>query len=689
MAYITSNDYKNVIYSGDARHKVKIWFNNVELQDADRYCEKITRQARILPNDGTKRFTIDNFMSQEIELILHKIDTSIIQGQVEISIGTLVDSENDTYEYVPLGIFNIQDTPKTDKDKVTIKLMDNRVKFDFGYNAEPLIEANGGTATKLQILNDICTQAGVTNNVSSFIGASDEIGIYDSTITATMYVAYIASQAGAIATINRNGELDFIYLNNLSTVKIPLYIVEKYELGTPYTIERVVYEDGIRKYQSSSDDTLSTLYIGSDNPYISNQEQVDAIYNILKNFTIDSCTTGKIMGDPAIDPYDIIEVYGYYEEDEYGNNKFVDDENIIVFRTLANYTMTYTGKIINVYDTQIGKEARTENVSLNGEARFQRYAKSSIDNINKNIDLIVGEQTAQSGRITDLQIDINSIQSLFQITGGTNLIKNSQFLLNDETWEESEFSKINLLYNNKQIKYNDKTVIYRRNYTNSYHTELGKGYNANLIGKTVSIANIVLKNIVIKTKSNNITNLKIGQTYSLHFFYSLDEYTSARFTLIGNNNEKIAYTQTFNNKEQFKEVGISFTATDTNYTLIIETTTRTNGYLSIYDLMLNSGDMKSWEPAMSEVYSTVLKMSQLGLQVYASGSNTITLLTSQGFKIYTSNSGEIGQVVTEFTNTGIKTIDLIANGIIKNGRWVQKELIINSYTHHIEYMESD
>ena len=243
MAYITSNEYKQVIYSGDARHKIKIIFNGVELEDADRYCEKLTRKARVIPQDGSKRFSIDNFMSQELEIILHKVDSSIIQDQVEISIGTKVGSTSlgDTYEYVPLGIFNIQDTPTTDKDKVTIKLRDNRVKFDFGYNAEPLMEANEGKATKLQILNDICTKANVTSNVTSFLGQNDEIGMYDSTISATMYVAYIASQAGAIAVINRDGELDFIYLNNLNVVKIPLSIVEKYELGDLYTIERVVY----------------------------------------------------------------------------------------------------------------------------------------------------------------------------------------------------------------------------------------------------------------------------------------------------------------------------------------------------------------------------------------------------------------------------------------------------------------
>lgn len=660
MAYNTSSQYKQIIYSGDARHKVKIWFNGVELADADRYCEKITRMARILPNDGSKRFSIDNFMSQEIDLILHDINTSIIQDQVEISIGTLISENN--YEYVPLGIFNIQGSPTNDKNKITIKLRDNRVKFDFGYNAKPLIDANDGKATKRQILEDICEQANVICNVGSFLGENDEIGIYDSTISGTMYVVYIASQAGAIPFTNRNGELIFIYLNDLTTIKIPLYLVEKYEIGTPYNIERVVYEDGIRKFQSSDDETLSTLYLDSANPYISSEEQVDAIYNLVDDFRIDSITTGKILGDPAIDPYDLIEVYGYYELLPNGNKRFVDDENNVVFRTLANHTMTYTGKVINVYDTQIGLEQRKENVSLLGDANFRKNAQTLIDNINNNIRLIVAEQNEQQEQINQTIIDVQSIQNLFQITGGSNLIKNSQFLLTDQVWEIDD--------------------------EDGYVTPLGAGYNANLIGKTTAIANIVLQNASINTKENNISGLISGQRYTLNYYYTIDENTTATISLVGNQSGNVIYSETFTNEEQnLKRISFTFEAYETDYTLSIQSSTTLDGYFTIYDLMLNSGDVKNWEPATSEIYSTVLKMSQLGLQVYASGSKTITLLTSMGFKIHKSNNGEIGELVTDFTDTGINTIDINASGKVKVGKFVQRDLIINGNVVHVEYME--
>ena len=378
--HCTRQQYEQIIYSGGAINKINISFNGTPLANADNYCEKLTRVSRILPNDGSKRLTLDNFVAQEITLILHDVDINTIQDPVNISIGTLVDKQNNIYEDVPLGVFNIQDTPTTDKNKITLKLRDNRVKFDFGYNAKPLIDAGGGTATKKQILNDICTQAGVTNDVTTFANENDPIGIYDSTINGSTYVAYLAEQAGVMSTITRDGHLKFVDLSNLTTLRIPLSIVEKYEIGEQFEIERVVYEAGAIKYQSSADETLQTLFLNGGNPYINNQSQINTIYNLLDGFTIDSLKTGRIIGNPSIDAYDLIEIY--------------DDSDInepTIAKTLANCNFTYTGVMISEYTTEIGKEARKENLTKNSEATYKKYVQGQIDNVNAKFTMEVGE----------------------------------------------------------------------------------------------------------------------------------------------------------------------------------------------------------------------------------------------------------------------------------------------------------
>ena len=186
----TKQQYTDIIYSENDSNRIRIWFNNVELLDADEYCESLSGTNRTLPNDGSKRFSLENFVAKEYTLILRDLPaTTVIADQVRISIGTLVNENNNTYEDVPIGIFNIQDTPTNDNGRVTIKLRDNRVKFDFYYNAQPLIEQNNGTATLGQILTDICTQANVTNNVGAFEGSNIEVAIYDNTIYASTYVS--------------------------------------------------------------------------------------------------------------------------------------------------------------------------------------------------------------------------------------------------------------------------------------------------------------------------------------------------------------------------------------------------------------------------------------------------------------------------------------------------------------------
>lgn len=217
MAYIPSEcsleEYEEVIYSGDAKNRLYVKHGDTIIgtngdNNASPFASKLTVKRRILKN-GSKTITLNNFISQEIDLVLHDYKIEDLSEEIEIKIGTFIDNVND-YVYVPLGKFLIQDNPTTDKDKTTYKLRDFSVKFDFYYNGKPLIDANGGSATKMQILQDICKQAGVVCKINSFTGYNEKIGIYDNSVTARIYIADLAEQAGKMASINRYGELIFV-----------------------------------------------------------------------------------------------------------------------------------------------------------------------------------------------------------------------------------------------------------------------------------------------------------------------------------------------------------------------------------------------------------------------------------------------------------------------------------------------
>ena len=494
----TEQEYLDIIYSQDDKNRIRIWFNNVELEDAGEYCESLSGTNRMLPDDGSKRFSLDNFVAREYDLVLRDLPIgTTIADQVKISIGTLVDSENDIYEDVPIGIFNIQDKPETDQNKVTIKLRDNRVKFDFGYDASTVINTQGGSATYKQILNDICTQAGVTNDVTTFNGENIAVSIYDSTIKGSAYVAYIAEQAGAIPVITREGHLNFIYLNNLKTWRIPLSIVEKYEIGKPFEVERVVYESGIIKYETSQDETLETLYLDAANPYISSQAQVNAVFAIMDGFTIDSATTGRILGNPAIDGYDLIEIYD-------------DDTNNTILKTLANNTYTFNGVHRNTFDTTIGEEERKENVTISSEATNRRWAKTEIDNLNATVTITAGkvENLEQSIEVLSADLDSNIIPisvdennipftaKIYQV-GFTNKYVGEPIYITPTTSDlyngvttSATTTNINFVINNgtplgRYVLTQDATYQEGKSYFDSNYDELEEGVDYN-VGDTIT-----------------------------------------------------------------------------------------------------------------------------------------------------------------------------------------------------------
>jgi len=630
LQHCTEQEYKQIIYSGQAKNKLQISFNGVELEDADYYCEKITRISRILPNDGKKRLSLDNFVSQELEIVFHNIDETIIQDQVVISIGTVVDKDSleDVYEYVPIGVFNIQDSPVTDKDKITIKLRDNRVKFDFNYDAKPLIDSGGGTATKKQILQDICDKAGVVQQVtipsiSSFLGEDDIVGIYDNTITGTQYISYLAEQAGAIATINRYGELIFIYLNDLITYRIPLSIVEKYELGTPFKIQRVVYEDAIRHFEKHTDNLsltdeefdASTLYLNAENPYISEQSQIDDIFDLLENFELDSVKTGKIIGNPVIDPWDIIEIYDdtdFYEP--------------VIFRTLASQTFTYTGINMSEFDTQIGLEARTENVSNTGEASFRKWARTQIDNVNAEITLQAGqieetnnnlaENYSTTGQVETLILNsANGVTNTFSEAGGNNVLRNTSF--------------------------SAKSVLEEGQIYEYWYGNVVKQSNDNSIN---GISILLQNNTLYQTQKVANGN------YTLSFYYKVVNPLATCKVII--NDKEYALTAT-------EDYTLFQTGIEPIEPIVINTNQITVGFSStidnaceIYDIMLNVGTVKlAYSQNQNETVTNTVNISK-GITITVSDKEVQFTANNDGIRTINTRTNE---EITKFTDIGMET----------------------------------
>ena len=387
MAYIptecTLEQYENQIYSGETNNVLYIKHGDIvigtEAEDfASPFASSLTWTRRLLKH-GSKSFSLNNFIAQEINLVLHDYLIENLKEDIEIKIGTYIE-EIQQYVYVPLGVYRVETAPTTDKGKTTYKLKDKSINFDFNYNAKPLIDSSNKTdengnryVTKLDILLDICKQAKIEYvGVQDFLGYDDKIGIYDNTISGRVYISYIFEQAGRIAYLNREGKLDSVLINNdLQHRKISEEIVESFQNGKIYNISKVVYESGTILFENGTNDN-DTLFINGANPYITNQVQIDNIGNSIIGFNINSFKTGKVFGNPTIDPFDIIVLN--YENNEY--------------KSLAQYVFTFNGVMTSKYETNIEVIASETNNSKNNDSVFKKSIRQEVNNIDASLKIV-------------------------------------------------------------------------------------------------------------------------------------------------------------------------------------------------------------------------------------------------------------------------------------------------------------
>lgn len=143
--YNTSNNYKQKIYQANTKHLLKIFINNIEVNS--KYILEMKLSQQIFAND---EFALGSVTSKAVELKLYK--TAIPNKINKIYIESGIKGE-----IVPIGYFNVDDISKDDDYTVTLKLLDNMVKFEFNYDGSTL----NYPCTIKQVLSDICSKAGV------------------------------------------------------------------------------------------------------------------------------------------------------------------------------------------------------------------------------------------------------------------------------------------------------------------------------------------------------------------------------------------------------------------------------------------------------------------------------------------------------------------------------------------------
>lgn len=719
MAYPVSEHFRERIYSGSSEFKATLVINEQEIPS-----EQIASITISSPMIDTNKdyFYIGTFLSQKVTIKFRNLDNINIHSgdAVSLSISQYVDND---WEEVPIGVYLVDELADDYYKSCEINCLDYAIKFKPNVDYSPCF--TDGKATIGTILDYICEYCGVELGSNYPLNDNIEVGSYDNTVSGKQWISYIAEVKGCNAKINREGQLIFVPF----TEKDPAYVIDvsstaSFELREQYKISQVTYFDAIRNFTYGTD-TDNTLFIRQDNPFITDTVVVENIFNVVNGVEIYGVQNSN-FGDFSLDAWDFIEL-------DYENLPFmVFNDNTITYEMsiMTNIDYKVPTKQQEVTTNVIEANIRTVKTTVDN---VDHFARIEVQNINETLDshtdsittlqinegevitqvqnmqstvddntfLVEGmsntvdglddrvsdieDKTADDGpivsQLTQVTQTVQNIQNLFQITGGSNLIRNSAFLLPDETWTFTDVGE-----------------------GNHYHTPLGQGYTNALIGVVASKSQIKLMNtkMVSNLDNGNIEVSIKGIAHSFNYYYKMDNDVSATIKLINCDTEEIVYQETLeptNNwkRNQFPRLDEEWNPIETfvtdaiNYRLEVETTsTYDERYLYLADLMLNSGDVKGWEPSNGEISSTIVKLSQLGLQVISTGTNIATLLSAEGFGVYPiDGNGNISSTaITSFDDEGLQT-GVAKTDKVYTGKWVLEEINFDYTEHHIEYFRGE
>lgn len=176
-----------------------------------------------------------------------------------------------------------------------------------------------------------------------------------------------------------------------------------YKWGDKFKVSRVSYEDGIQNYKFGNE-TANTVYINQNNMYIVDSNQVENIYNQIKDLEVYSFE-GETIIDPAYDIGDILIVEG----------------KPIIYQGELEYQSKFKANIKSKI------QAKTEQESMQtkeNETTKIRRIQSEINQIDGEITQLIEENSETSNKLTQVEQTIDGIsQKVESIQDVTNTVE--------------------------------------------------------------------------------------------------------------------------------------------------------------------------------------------------------------------------------------------------------------------------
>jgi len=405
---------------------------------------------------------------------------SIAKEGVTNQPSNVILKENNT-TFAELEIDNIEEQDYT----YSYDLTDKMLNLEFYYDASEIF-VNGKT-TLLAIAQDICSKAGLTLGTTNFRGYNKEISWYDNRRTAREYIGFIAELNGGFARVE-NSTLYFRKQKTSSVKTIDIDDCENFIIGEYHKITRVVYELGALKYEFGNE-TGNTLYLNSDNVFITEESEVQAIYNDIKDFEFYSFETGNCPIDYSVKAGDII--------------TFTDGTNN--YPTIAQYELEYFGTWIGGYSLSVNTERQEETKVVGNTEKI------------KNLQVIVDRD---ANTITQLVETTEEIEHQFETLQDIDGFAEGKYIYLDDASDELIIS----------AKFNGETSQATRsgkNLLNKNATALGSNVTKTVLDTGVRVTTKVAGN-------NRYCGIEIGKDELLGKIVTIN----ATITLSGTNNAK-------------------------------------------------------------------------------------------------------------------------------------------------------
>ena len=554
----------------------------------------------------------------------------------EISLFSGVKLASGEYEYANYGRFLIVESNiQKDTGVTTLVGYDQMIKTSIEYEPQ-----HSFPMTVYELAQEVCLVCGIELGTTDLVNGDwmIDIDLYQN-INGTTYrdvIQQIAEATASTAIIGVDNKLYFKYIGEIEDTLeysnlFSLKLEPKYGEINSVVLSRSPQEDNValRNDDSIAEHGLTEFKIVNNEIVDKNREEAIApIYNELigtQYYPFEATTEGL----------------GWFE---IGDRIVLINDAGEEFETIIyNLSLDLKGSLKEKLYTKADTKAETNYARAGGISKRIKNTEIIVDKQNHLINNIVEETDALNYQTMQLQIELDRITNTFERIGGSNKIKNSVGLITET--DDNSF------------------------WINSNTGDLVLGYAQELLGTTESASKISMRNEQRTTTDDNITGIVIGK--EIYFSYKLknEENTTTKIRLT-NSNGIVVYENIVTEVVNYQTYEHTFTPTTSSMKLELFSTTLTNGWSHISDLML--GDSLLWEMAPSESWSRVVEMNQHGILIKSALVNTAIFLGLEGMSIHNFSNNTVGDKIGFITKDGILT------NLIEYSESVQKNLISKS-----------